>query len=238
MRGHDVTLYEKSNVLGGNLIPAGAHDFKREVNGLNEYYKHQMDKFGIDVKLNTEVTTEILKNMKADAIILAVGSVPVMPKIEGIDHLKTVSGVDALLEKKPIGDKVVIVGGGLVGCEIAYGYAKEGKDVTIVEALDKTMKTNNVPAMNKIMLLDAFEYYGTKVLTSARLNAVTDDGAVVTLSDGTTTTFEADNVIMSVGYRPAPLAEAGKTVHLIGDCNKVGNLRSVIWGAWDVAMKI
>ena len=94
----------------------------------------------------------------------------------------------------------MIVGGGLVGCEIAYGYAKEGKDVTIVEALDETMKTNNVPAMNKIMLLDAFEYYSTKVLTSARLNAVTDDGAVVTLSDGTTTTLEADNVIMSVGY--------------------------------------
>lgn len=167
MRGHDVTLYEKSGVLGGNLVPAGAHDFKREVNGLNEYYKHQMEKLSIDVKLNTEVNTEMIRNMNADAIILAVGSVPVMPRIDGIDHPKTVSGVDALLEKKTIGDKVIIVGGGLVGCEIAYGYAKEGKDVTIVEALDEIMKTNNVPAMNKIMLLDAFEYYGTKVLTSA-----------------------------------------------------------------------
>ena len=243
MRGHDVTLYEKSNVLGGNLIPAGAHDFKREVNGLNEYYKHQMDKLGIDVKLNTEVTTEMLKNMNADAIILAVGSVPVMPKIEGIDHLKTVSGVDALLEKKPIGDKVVIVGGGLVGCEIAYGYAKEGKDVTIVEALDETMKTNNVPAMNKIMLLDAFEYYGTKVLTSARLNAVTDDGAVVTLSDGTTTTLEADNVIMSVGYRPLPsmqeaLAGCGAELYEIGDGAKVGNVLTCIRDAFEVTRNL
>ena len=243
MRGHDVTLYEKSNVLGGNLIPAGAHDFKREVNGLNEYYKHQMDKFGIDVKLNTEVTTEILKNMKADAIILAVGSVLVMPKIDGIDHPKTVSGVDALLEKKPIGDKVVIVGGGLVGCEIAYGYAKESKDVTIVEALDETMKTNNVPAMNKIMLLDAFEYYGTKVLTSTRLNAVTDDGAVVTLSDGTTTTLEADNVIMSVGYRPLPsmqeaLAGCGAELYEIGDGAKVGNVLTCIRDAFEVTRNL
>lgn len=150
---------------------------------------------------------------------------------------------DWRVTKAPIKKKVVVVGGGLVGCEIAYGYAKEGKDVTIVEALDEIMKTNNVPAMNKIMLLDAFEYYGTKVLTSARLNAVTDDGAVVTLSDGTTTTLEADNVIMSVGYRPLPsmqeaLAGCGAELYEIGDGDKVGNVLTCIRDAFEVTRNL
>lgn len=243
LRGHDVTLFEKSDALGGNLIPAGAHDFKREVSCLNEYYKLQMKKLGIDVKLNTEVTVKRLKEMGADTIILAVGSSPIMPKIDGIDHPKTISGVDALLEKKPVGDKVIVVGGGLVGCEIAYGYAKEGKNVTIVEALDELMKTNNVPAMNKTMLLDAFEYYGTKVLTSARLNAVTDNGAAVTLADGTQTTLEADNVIMSVGYRPLKsiaqeLVGCGAELYEIGDGAKVGNILTCIRDAFEVTRNL
>ena len=243
LRGHDVTLYEKSGVLGGNLIPAGAHDFKREVNSLNEYYMHQMKKLDIDIRLNTEVTVKKLKEMGADTIILAVGSSPIMPKIDGIDHPKTISGVDALLEKKPVGNKVIIVGGGLVGCEIAYGYAKEGKDVTIIEALDEIMKTNNVPAMNKVMLLDAFEYYGTKVLTSARLNAVNDDGAVVTLTDGTEITLEADNVIMSIGYRPQEsmaeeLAGCGAEIYEIGDGARVGNVMTCIRDAFEVTRNL
>ena len=166
LRGHEVTLYEKSDVLGGNLIPAGAHDFKSEINSLNEYYKNRMKLLDIDVRLNTEMTAEKLKEENADAVILALGSRPVIPKIPGIE--RAVSGEDVLLGREPVGEKIIIVGGGLVGCEIAYGYAKDGKNVTIIEALDELMKTGNVPMMNKTMLLDGFEYYGTSVITSAR----------------------------------------------------------------------
>lgn len=239
LRGHDVTVYEKSDVLGGNLIPAGAHDFKAEVAGLNEYYKHQMELLDINVKMNTEAAVDTLKTSGADAIILAVGSNPIMPRIQGIDHPKTMSGVDALLGKKPVGETVVIVGGGLVGCEIALGYVQEGKKVTIVEALDEIMKVGDVPAMNKIMLLDAFEHYGTQVCTSTRLNAVNDEGAVVTLPDGTEQTIKADNVIMSVGYRPLPslaaeLAGCGAEIYEIGDGSKVGNVLTCIRDAFEV----
>ena len=87
--------------------------------------------------------------------------------------------------------KIVVVGGGLVGCEIAYGYTKEGKKVTIVEALDEIMKLNDVPLMNKIMLFDAFEYYGTKILTSTKLKAINDEGAVVITNDGQEKTIKA-----------------------------------------------
>lgn len=243
LRGHDVTLFEKSDVLGGNLIPAGAHDFKAEVSGLNVYYKNQMRLLKIDVRMNTEVTAEDLKNIHADAVILAIGSNPIMPRLSGIDHPKTASGVDVLLGRKQVGNKVVIVGGGLVGCEIAYGYLKEGKSVTIVEALDEIMKTGNVPGMNKSMLLDAFDYYGAEILVNTRLMEINDEGAVVTLPDGSEKTLQADNVIMSVGYRPLPsfaadLAGNGVQVFEIGDGRKVGNVLSCIHDAYQIARSL
>ena len=242
LRGHKVMLYEKSDVLGGNLIPAGAHDFKMEIGGLANYYRKQMELLGVDVRTNTEVTPDMLKAAGADAVVLATGSVPVMPKsIEGID--KAVSGVDALLGRKPVGEKVIIVGGGLVGCEIAYGYAKEGKDVTIVEALDQILNLGNVPGMNKAMLLDAFEYYGTNIMTGTKLKSALDNGAIVTLPDGTEKMLEADTVILSIGYRPLPslkdsLKDSGIPVYEIGDGDKVGNVMTCIAQAYETAVNL
>lgn len=241
MRGHDVTLFEKSSVLGGNLIPAGNHDFKYEVARLNDYFINEMKTKNIDVRLNSPVTPEELRASGADAIILATGSVPVMPRsIPGIDHSKTISGVDACMNVRPVGEKVVIVGGGLVGCEIAYGYAKEGKQVTIVEALDDILMVNDVPAMNKMMLVDAFEFYKTRVLTGTRLKEVNDNGAVVEKKDGTQETVEADTVIMSIGYRSIPsmeeeLSGCGAEIYNIGDGNRVGNVMTCIQDAYEVA---
>ena len=242
LRGHDVTLYEKSSVLGGNLIPAGAHDFKAEIGTLTEYFRKQMSDLDVDVRMNTEANAEMLKDSHADAVILATGSVPVMPRsIEGIE--KAVSGVDALLGRKPVGKNVVIVGGGLVGCEIAYGYAKEGRKVTIVEALDQILNLNNVPGMNKAMLLDAFEFYGTQIYTGTRLKSTLDDGAVVELPDGLEKKLPADTVILSIGYRSLPsmkesLSSSGIPVYEIGDGNKVGNIMSCISEAYETAVKI
>ncbi len=241
LRGHEVTLYEKSAVLGGNLIPAEAHDFKVEINSLNEYYKNQMALLDIDVRLNTEMTAEELENANADAIILALGSRPIMPKIQGIE--RAVSGEDVLLGRKPVGEKIIIVGGGLVGCEIAYGYAKEGKNVTIIEALDEIMKTGNVPGMNKAMLLDGFEYYGTSVMTSTRLKEITENGAIVMLPGGEEVVIPADTVIMSVGYRSSmSIAEEfeGCTakIYEIGDSRKVGNILTCISDAYKTALSI
>lgn len=241
MRGHEVTLFEKSGVLGGNLIPAGNHDFKYEVAKLNDYFVHEMETKNIDIRLNTEADAEMLCGLNADAIILAAGSIPVMPRsIPGIDHPKTMSGVEACMGSRQVGSKVVIVGGGLVGCEIAYGYAKEGKQVTIVEALDGILMVNDVPAMNRLMLTDAFEYYGTRVLTGTRLKEINDSGAVVEKKDGMIETIEADSVIMSIGYRSVPsiaekLSGCGAEIYEIGDGNRVGNVMTCIQDAYEVA---
>ena len=241
LRGHSVTIYEKSDHLGGNLVPAGAHDFKCEVTRLNEYYKHQMKLLDIDVRLNTEMTAEQVNALGADVVILALGSSPVMPKIKGYERVNVISGEDALLGRKPVGERVVVVGGGLVGCEIAYGYAKEGKTVTIVEALDELMKLNDVPRMNKDYLLDALGYYGTEICTSFKLIEVNDKGAVLGSSDGTKRTVPADTVIMSVGYRPIKSMKEEltvKEVYEIGDGRQVGNVLTCISDAYKVACKI
>ena len=241
-RGHDVTLMEKSGTLGGNLIPAGAHDFKVEIHQLTNYYKRQMELLGIDIQMNTEATPEILRQAGADTIILATGSVPVMPRsIEGIE--KAVSGVDALLGKKPVGQKVVVVGGGLVGCEIAYGYAKEGRDVTIVEALDQILNLGSVPIMNKTMLLDGFEHYGTSIYTSTKLKSVLDDGAIVVLPNGNEKKLDADTVILSIGYRPVPslkedLSCCDAEIIEIGDGRQVGNVLTCVKDAYESACRI
>ncbi|MDO5297146.1 MAG: FAD-dependent oxidoreductase [bacterium] len=241
LRGHKVTLYEKSSALGGNLIAAGAHDFKREVAQLNEYFKQQMRLLPIDVKMNTEASAKAVSELKADAVILAVGSVPIMPaSIPGIDLPKTLSSIEACLNSKPVGNSVVVVGGGLVGCELAYGYAKEGKEVTIVEALEDILLVNDVPEMNKIMLQDAFEHYGTRVLTQTRLQEITPEGAVVLKADGSRENIPADTVVMAIGYRPLPsmaeqLAGCGAAVYEIGDGNRVGNVLTCIQDAYEVA---
>lgn len=240
LRGHVVTLLEKSDHLGGNLLPAGNHDFKYEVAKLNHYFVNEMDRLRIDVRLNAEATVESLRSMGADAIILALGSLPVMPRsIQGIDHDKTISGTEACIGAE-VGQKVVVVGGGLVGCEIAYGYAKEGKEVTIVEALDDILLVNDVPQMNKMFLQDAFEHYGTRVMTGTSLKAVTDAGAVVARGDGSEETIDADTVVMSIGYRPLPsmaadLAGCGASVYEIGDGAHVGNVLTCIQDAYEVA---
>ena len=239
LQGHRVTLYEKSDRLGGNLLPAGAHEFKAEVARLGDYFRNEIRRLAIDVRLNIQITAQELKASGADVIILATGSVPVMPQsIPGIDHEKAVSGVDALLGRKPVGQRVVIVGGGLVGCEIAYGYAKEGKQVTVVEALDEILKLNNVPGMNKAFLLDAFDYYHVNAMTSAKLVAVTDDGAIVEHEDGSRETLPADTVVLSIGYRPVKgLAEALQDcparIMEIGDGSQVGNVLTCIRDAYD-----
>jgi 2-enoate reductase len=243
LRGHDVTVFEKSDHLGGNLVPAGNHDFKYEVAKLNRYFVNEMDRLGIDVRLNTEVTAEQLRTMGADAIILALGSLPVMPRsIQGIDHAKTISGTEACMGAE-VGQKVVVVGGGLVGCEIAYGYAKGGKEVTIVEALDDILLVNDVPQMNKLFLQDAFAYYGTRVMSATSLKAVTDEGAIVAHRDGTEEIIAADTVVMSIGYRQLPsmvaeLAGCGAEVYEIGDGAHVGNVLTCIQDAYEVASRL
>ena len=233
-RGHKVTLYEKSGELGGVFIAAAAPSFKEKDRDLITWYRREMTKYPIEVKLNTEVTD--IASLGADEVIIATGSVANRIPVPGIDL--GIQAIDFLLGKKTVGENVVIIGGGLTGCEIAYELYLQGKKPTIVEMQDDLITTKGICLANTSFLRDFFNANKVPVHLETKLDQVLEDGVKVTNKDGMSFKIDADSVILSTGYRPAPIAEKAKNVHIIGDANKVGNLRTVIWGAWDVCMKI
>ena len=234
-RGHKVTLYEKENQLGGVFIAAAAPSFKEKDRDLIVWYRREIAKYpNIEVKLNAEVKS--ILECKADEVIIATGSKPNRIPVPGIDL--TVQAVDFLLGKKEVGENVTIIGGGLTGCEIAYELYLQGKKPTIVEMQNDLITTPGICLANTSFLRDFFEANKVPVHLETKLCKVEKDGVIVADKNGTEFKIEADSVILSAGYRPAPLAEKAKNVHIIGDASKVGNLRTVIWQAWDVCMKL
>jgi len=234
-RGHKVTLYEKSGQLGGVFIAAAAPSFKEKDKALIAWYRREIAKQpNIEVKLNAEVKG--IAQINADEIIVATGSVANRIPVPGID--KGIQAIDFLLGKKEVGQNVVIIGGGLTGCEIAYELYLQGKNPTIVEMQDDLITTKGVCLANSSYLRDFFSANKVPVHLETALCKVLDDGVEVKDKNGTEYKIAADSVILSTGYKSKPLAEKAKNIHLVGDCSKVGNLRTVIWQAWDVAMKL
>ena len=233
-RGHKVTLYEKTDELGGVFIAAAAPSFKEKDRDLIAWYRREMTKYPIEVKFNTEVTD--IASLGADEVIIATGSTPNRIPVPGID--KGIQAIDFLRGKQEVGENVTIIGGGLTGCEIAYELYLQGKKPTIVEMLDDLITTPGICLANTSFLRDFFAANNVPVHLETRLGEIHDDGVTVTDRDGKTFKIAADSVILSTGYRSAPLAAKGKHIHIVGDASKVGNLRTVIWQAWDVAMKL
>ncbi len=233
-RGHKVTLYEKTDKLGGVFIAAAAPSFKEKDRDLIAWYNREIKKYPIEIKLNTEIKD--VKSLKADEIIVATGAKAKNIPIKGVEN--TVEAIDYLLGNKQVGDNVVIIGGGLTGCEIAYDLFLQGKKPTIVEMQNDLITTPGICLANTSFLRDCFKTNNVPVYLETKLNTINDGSVTVTDKDGKTFDINCDDVIMSVGYNPAPIAKKGGKVHVIGDAANVGNLRTVIWGAWDVCMKL
>ena len=231
-RGHTVTLYEKSDKLGGVFIAAAAPSFKEKDRELIAWYIREVAKLPITVKMNTEVTD--IKALDADEIIVATGAKAKRLPIKGADT--AIEAVDYLLGNKTVGERVVVIGGGLTGCEIAYDLFLQGKKPAIVEMQDDLITTPGICLANTSYLRDCFKTNNVPVHLETRVSEITADGVMIAHKDGTTEVIPADSVVLSVGYNPDPVATKG--VHVIGDAKSVGNLRTVIWGAWDVCMKL
>ena len=232
-RGHSVTLYEKSGELGGVFIAAASPSFKEKDRALIAWYRREIARYSsITVKLNTEVTD--VKSLGADEVIVATGAKAKRIPIPGVE--KSIEAVDFLLGKKQVGERIVVIGGGLTGCEIAYELFLQGKKPAIVEMMDDLIVTPGICLANTSYLRDCFKANNLPVYLETGVKEIKDGAVVVADKEGKTFEIEADSVILSVGYNPAPIETKG--VHVIGDAQKVGNLRSVIWGAWDVATKI
>ena len=234
-RGHKVDLYEKSDKLGGVFIAAAAPSYKEKDRDLIAWYNREITRYdAITVHMNTEVKD--IATLGADEVIVATGAVANKIPVKGAE--KAIEAVDFLLDNSLAGDNVVVVGGGLTGCEIAYELYLQGKKPVIVEMQDDLVTTPGVALANTSYLRDFFKTNKVPVYLESRTTEIRDNGVTIATKDGQTIDIPADTVILSVGYKPAPIAEKSKKVHVIGDANKVGNLRTVIWGAWDVAMKL
>ncbi len=234
-RGHTVDLYEKSDKLGGVFIAAAAPSYKEKDRDLIAWYNREIARYdAITVHMNTEVKD--ISALDADEVIVATGAVANKIPVKGAE--KAIEAVDFLLDNSLAGDNVVVVGGGLTGCEIAYELYLQGKKPVIVEMQDDLVTTPGVALANTSYLRDFFKTNKVPVYLESRTTEIRDNGVTIATKDGNTIDIPADTVILSVGYKPAPIAEKSKKVHIIGDANKVGNLRTVIWGAWDVAMKL
>ena len=233
-RGHNVTLYEKTDRLGGVFIAAAAPSFKEKDRDLIKWYIRQIEKHPITVKMNTEITD--VKQLNADEIIIATGAKAKKIPVKGADS--AIEAVEYLLGEKEVGENTVIIGGGLTGCEIAYDLYLKGKNPTIVEMQDDLITAKGICLANTSFLRDFFKTNKVPVHLQTSLCEIVSDGVIVKDKEGNQFKIEADSVIMSVGYNPSPIAAKGRHIHIIGDADKVGNLRSVIWGAWKVGMKI
>ncbi len=233
-RGHTVDLYEKTDKLGGVFIAAAAPSYKEKDRDLIAWYNREVHKYdAIKIHMNTTVTD--IASLGADEVIVATGAVANKIPVPGAEN--AIEAIDFLLGNKEVGENVTIIGGGLTGCEIAYELYLQGKNPTIVEMQDDLVTTPGIALANTSYLRDFFKTNKVPVYLESRTTKITEDSVTIATKDGEVT-IPADSVVLSVGYKPAPVAEKGKHIHVIGDAQKVGSLRTVIWGAWDVAMKL
>ena len=234
-RGHTPVIYEKSNVLGGTFIAASAESYKGKLRDLLAWYRREMENLGIEVHLNEEIKD--LSEFGNTDIIIATGAVArVLKNVPG--HEKMVEACEYLSGEKTVGERVAVIGGGLTGSEIAYELALLGKQPVIIEMKDDLVSQKGVCLANSSYLREWFALNKVPVYLETILKEVKDGAIVVSHKDGTTEEIACESVISCAGYIPAPLAPAGKNVHLVGDCLSVGNLRSVIWKAYETAMRI
>lgn len=232
LRGHDVTIYEKGKELGGVFIAAAAPDFKEKDKELINWYRRQIAKMKINVCYEHEVHS--LDELDADVVVVASGSVDQKLRIPGGEH-----AIDALdyLRGQDEGDDLVIIGGGLSGCEIAYDLYRKGKRPQIVEAKNDLMAVRGLCLANSSYLRDFFETNKVPVYLESRVEEITEDEVIISGKDGQRKALPYDRVIKAIGYRSNPVFTS-ENVCVIGDAKKVGNLRTVVWGAWKAAMKI
>lgn len=234
LRGHNPVIHEKSGELGGAFIAASAESYKGKLRDLLKWYRRQMQQMNIDVRLNDEIKD--LSLFGNDPVIVATGAEPrLLRRVPGYE--KMIEACDYLLGKD-VGQTVAVIGGGLTGSEIAYELALKGKNPVIVEMKDDLVSQKGVCLANSSYLREWFELHRIPVYLQTTLKQVNDGSIICTDVNGKDIVIDCDSVISCAGYIPAPMTEGRKNVPLVGDCDKVGNLRTVIWRAYETAMKI
>lgn len=241
-RGHDVTLYEASDVLGGNMRLAAFPPGKGDITNMVRAYIHRCKKDGVKIVMNKEVTIDFIKEENPDAVIVATGSKTLVLPIEGIDNEAIIYGSDILDGKRMPGRKVLIVGGGMVGCEIASFLGEQEHDVTVIEFRDQVGA--DVIKEHKLYLMKDFEEYKIGQITGAKVCRFYEDGVEYETADGEKhETRGYDTVVLSMGYRnynpfADRLEELGKETYVVGDAIRARRALDATAEAYEAAMKL
>jgi NADPH-dependent 2,4-dienoyl-CoA reductase/sulfur reductase-like enzyme len=240
-RGHAVILCEKKGVLGGALNFAAAIPFKRDLFALIDTFAIRMQKAGVEVRLNTEATNALVEAEAPDVLVMAVGATPVMPAIPGLAGAAVIKANDLADEQSRIGKRVVILGGGLVGCETAVHLAQLGKTATVVEMMSAVAEEANV--RQRPILLDMMQRCNVRVETGLRGVEAKANGLLCVDDEGVETFIEADTVICAVGQRPLRevvnrFLDAAPEVVQVGDCVQAKSVTQAIrrgyWAGMDI----
>ena len=248
-RGHEVILCEKQDHLGGLMPLLEAESFKERVGRYRRYMIHQLEKSGVEIRLNTEVTPELVKEIAPDNVIAAVGARPTTPPVKGIE--KAVHVLQLYADKSKVaelGEKIILLGGGFAGVECAIGLGMEGKKVTITEMTDTIASSVNAPAPgNGAMQIDALwlniHKYNIDVKVNMRCVEITDKGMICQNKEGELVELEADAVVYAAGMAPKEeIVEALRDTCVdftwIGDCHNVGLIRTAVNEGFNAAMAI
>jgi len=241
LRRHKVMLVEKDAALGGNLKVGSVPDFKKNDARLVKWYVRQLEKLGVEVRTGQTADKDFLHDQEADRILIATGATPVMLSL-GSEN-KICAAEDILSGKVAAGQNIVVIGGGLVGCETALWLAKQGLKVTVVEIQEDILGgTHGMPLMNSSMLRELLIFNNVDIYTGVNVDKITKDTVEMTTA-GKKLSVRADTVVVSVGYQTnatlyKEISQLGIPVYNIGDSREVKNVMHAIWNAYEVARSI
>jgi 2-enoate reductase len=259
LRGHGVVLYEKKSSLGGHLQEGGVPDFKIDVKRLLAWYRAQMEKLNIELSLGTEINASNREDVDAaDVVVVATGSTLIVPDIPGADGDNVATCDEVLLGSVKPGRDVVVIGGGVEGCEVALWLANQGHDVTILEKADDLMTGTRHPVFytNRNYLQGLLSEANVISLTNADLQRISDRGVEFSLTraidrtenqdvfcSGEARTLSCDLVVLAVGTKPEDgpyrlLQGHVKEIYRIGDCRSIGRIHDAVWGGFTLGRSI
>lgn len=244
LEGHKVTLFEKNDRLGGVMGDICTASFKKNMAALTEWYRVQLKKLGVDVRLNTEIQADNPALEACDNIIIGCGAKPLVPPIPGIDGANVVTMLDCHRDASLLkGDNIVVCGGGASGCDGALEMAKDlGKKVTIVEMMDECAK--DAMFINKISLFNQLAQYQVKILTGTKVVSIEADGLLVEKKDGTQEKIAADTIVNAFGMRPdlttvnAVKEKYHMKTRVVGDSIKLGKIGDAIRDGFGAAASL
>ena len=242
LRGHRVKLYERAEKLGGQVNLALIPPHKEELRNILDYLTFQVKKLNIEVRLRYEVTAQAVEGEKPDAVILASGAQPLIPEIPGWDSARTYTPQEALEDNRLPGERMIVLGGGMVGCEVAECLAARGKRVMVVEKLPEI--AFGVEKHTRTLLLERLQQGGVEIRTESEI--VSLDGHRVTLQgkDGKCFQVAADGVVAALGGKPVrsledSLRESGVAfVAIVGDCRDARDIAAAIHEGFRAAMEV